>query len=332
VKAQPSGASDADSGVRIFLYDADGTDRNISLSDVAVAQLTDQQLLWIDISALQDLEPPSAALGLAAETVERISSSSYEAGLFVHDSYVHIVAIAAEQGPLGYEPLVLDCVVGSNWVLTAHQRPIGFLDHFDERIRDDSELGRINSHDFLAAILEEHVASYFAELGPIEAGLDRIDLNVITGRVNEETVLRQLIAMRLRITRLRRLLAPHRELFAVLTRTEFRVVSGAESTNDFERLTDLLERALQAMEVTREMILGSFEIYTTWTAHSATRVMKLLTVVSVTLLPPTLIASVMGMNSLPDTLMSSEVFWITASVMVCLAFGTITFARLREWL
>jgi Mg2+ and Co2+ transporter CorA len=49
------------------------------------------------------------------------------------------------------------------------------------------------------------------------------------------------------------------------------------------------------------MITGSFEIYTTWTAHGTNRVIKRLTIVSVALLPPTLLAGVMGMNSLPNS-------------------------------
>jgi hypothetical protein len=38
------------------------------------------------------------------------------------------------------------------------------------------------------------------------------------------------------------------------------------------------------------------------------------------------------MNSLPNTLAKGAVFWITTSAMVCLAFATLTFARVREWL
>jgi Mg2+ and Co2+ transporter CorA len=322
---------DADSGIRTFLYDADATDGNVSLRHIDVEQLTDRQLLWIDVSAFRDLQRAAVALGLAPETVGRISSTSAEPGLFVHDGYVHVIAVAPGKGEVGHEPVLLNCVVGPNWVLTAHQRPIDFLDHFDERIRGDSEFGRLNSHDFLAAILEEHVTSYFAELGPLEAELDRLDLKVMTGRVEEDALLRELVAMRMRLSRLRRLLVPHRELFAVLTRSEFRVLSGAESSVDFERLTELLERALQSMEVTREMIVGSFEIYTTWTAHGANKVMKLLTVVSVTLLPPTLLAGVMGMNSLPNALASSPVFWVTTTLMLGLGVATLAFARARDW-
>jgi Mg2+ and Co2+ transporter CorA len=86
------------------------------------------------------------------------------------------------------------------------------------------------------------------------------------------------------------------------------------------------------MESTREAIAGSFEIYTTRVAHGANKVMKLLTVVSVTLLMPTLLAGVMGMNSLPRSLASGPVFVFTIAAMLGLALGTLALARARSWI
>jgi Mg2+ and Co2+ transporter CorA len=63
------------------------------------------------------------------------------------------------------------------------------------------------------------------------------------------------------------------------------------------------------------MITGSFEIYTTWTAHGTNRVIKRLTIVSVALLPPTLRAGVMGMNSLPDIFVTGTAFWISIATI-----------------
>jgi magnesium transporter len=80
------------------------------------------------------------------------------------------------------------------------------------------------------------------------------------------------------------------------------------------------------------MIVSSFDTYTTWTAHETNKVMKLLTVASVTLLPPTLLASVMGMNSLPARLGTSTAFEITLSVMLVLVGTVLAMARRRSWI
>jgi magnesium transporter len=315
-----------------FLYDAESKDGHVSLENVPVDHLHEQQLLWIDISRDQDVAAIARNLALNAETVRAIRDPSPEPALFVHDDYVHVVVVAPAADTIPYAPEVLDCLVGPNWVLTVHSEAVEFLGRFDERIRGDSDLGKLDGHGFLAAILQEHVASYLAEIRPIETDLDRLDLRSMTGRIGEEALLRDLVRVRLRLAKLRRMLEPHRELFALLARSEFAVLSGSQAASDFEALNVLLERTLQSLESVREMIIGSFEIYTTWTAHGTNKVIKRLTVASVALLPPTLLAGVMGMNSLPRVLVTSTAFWVSTAAMACLALTVVTLAHVREWI
>jgi magnesium transporter len=315
-----------------FLYDAESKDGHVSLENVPVDHLHEQQLLWIDISRDQDVAAIARNLALNAETVRAIRDPSPEPALFVHDDYVHVVVVAPAADTIPYAPEVLDCLVGPNWVLTVHSEAVEFLERFDERIRGDSDLGKLDGHGLLAAILQEHVASYLAEIRPIETDLDRLDLRSMTGRIGEEALLRDLVRVRLRLAKLRRMLEPHRELFALLARSEFAVLSGSQAASDFEALNVLLERTLQSLESVREMIIGSFEIYTTWTAHGTNKVIKRLTVASVALLPPTLLAGVMGMNSLPRVLVTSTAFWVSTAAMACLALTVVTLARVREWI
>jgi magnesium transporter len=315
-----------------FLYDAESKDGHVSLENVPVDHLHEQQLLWIDISRDQDVAAIARNLALNAETVRAIRDPSPEPALFVHDDYVHVVVVAPAADTIPYAPEVLDCLVGPNWVLTVHSEAVEFLGRFDERIRGDSDLGKLDGHGFLAAVLQEHVASYLTEIRPIETDLDRLDLRSMTGRIGEEALLRDLVRVRLRLAKLRRMLEPHRELFALLARSEFAVLSGSQAAPDFEALNVLLERTLQSLESVREMIIGSFEIYTTWTAHGTNKVIKRLTVASVALLPPTLLAGVMGMNSLPRVLVTSTAFWVSTAAMACLALTVVTLARVREWI
>jgi Mg2+ and Co2+ transporter CorA len=222
--------------------------------------------------------------------------------------------------------------VGQNWILTVHHAPTDVLERFDERIRGDSTLGRLDAPALLATFLHEHVASYLRESEPFEVELDGLDLQVMTGRSDDDAVFRQLVALRRRLARLRRLLAPHRELFGLLARPDFEMLSGSDSMEAFALLSERTDQALERLETTREMIVSSFEIYTTWTAHGTNKVMKLLTVASVTMLPATLLASTMGMNSLPHGLTTPNAFVITMLAMACLLVAVLIVARKRGWL
>jgi magnesium transporter len=328
---QPSRRSDP-KGVRVFLYDADNDDRQLELDDIEVDKLVEHQLLWIDVSDLDAVERATERLGLTAGSVARITGASKRPELLFHDSYFHVVVVLARRTPLGYEPAALDCIVGENWILTVHHEPTEVLARFDERIRGDSPLGLLDAPALLATFLHEHVASYLRESEPFEIELDSLDLQVMTGRTDDDAVFKELVGLRRRLGRLRRLLAPHRELYGLLARPDFEMLSGSDSMEAFASLAERTEQALQQLETTREMIVSSFEIYTTWTAHGTNRVMKLLTVSSVALLPPTLVASIMGMNSLPHAFTVPQAFFLTVIAMLCLLVTVVTLARRRGWL
>ena len=318
--------------VRVFLYDAESRDHHLGLDEIDIDELTEHQLLWVDVSDLDSLDGAALRCDLASASVARITDGSTRPELFFHDSYFHLVVVLAERTPLGYEPVALHCIVGENWILTVHRKPTEILDRFDERIRGDTPLGGLDAPGLLAAFLDEHIASYLRESEPFELELDHLDFQVMAGRANDDAVIKQLVGLRQRIGRLRRLLAPHRELYGLLARPDFEMLSGSDSIEAFARLDQRTDQALQQLETTREMIVSSFDVYTTWTAHGTNKVMKVLTIVSVALLPSTLLASVMGMNSLPHALTVPGAFLGTMIAMCCLVIIVVGLARLRGWL
>jgi magnesium transporter len=243
-----------------------------------------------------------------------------------------VVVVSVARTPLGYEPRALDLLAGENWVLTVHDSPADFLERFDRHINGDSDLGRLDAPGLVSILLHEHVVTYLREIEPFELDLDRLDIEVMTGRGDDPAVFRELVALRRRLGVLRRLLAPHRELYGRLARLDFTMLSETDSSESFASLADHVEQTMQALESTREMIVSSFEIYTTWTAHATNRVMKVLTIASVTLLPPTLLASVMGMNSLPHSLISPAAFAVTIVLIVVLAASVLGSVRWRGWI
>jgi Mg2+ and Co2+ transporter CorA len=319
-------------GVRVFLYDGDNDDRELSLDDIEIDKLDRHELLWIDVSDFDSVERATESLGLTTDTVARVADEQKTAELFFHDSYFHVVVVIARRTPRGYEPAELHCIVGENWILTVHHAATDVLERFDERIRGDSPLGHLDAPALLSTFLHEHLAGYLRESEPFEVELDRLDLQIMAGRKDDEAVFKELVELRQRLARLRRLLAPHRELYGLLARRDFEMLSGSESMEAFALLDKRTDQALERLEATREMIVSSFEIYTTWTAHRTNKVIKLLTVSSVSLLPPTLLASVMGMNSLPHVLTLPGAFALTTLVMASLLLSVVGVARHRGWL
>jgi magnesium transporter len=100
----------------------------------------------------------------------------------------------------------------------------------------------------------------------------------------------------------------------------------------YQRLYARLEKAIESLDTAREMVLGSFEIFMTRTAQHTSNVVKVLTVVSVLLLPALVVAGIMGMNFRVGLFQKSVLFWVTIAGMATLAVTTLVVARWRGWI
>ena len=123
-----------------------------------------------------------------------------------------------------------------------------------------------------------------------------------------------------------------REVFAAFATPDFRTVVG-DDAEAFQASPSRFEGALQSVENSRDLLLGSFEVFMTRTSQRTNDTMKILTLVTVLLLPGALIAGLLGMNvSVPLSSDSPMSFWIVVVVIVLLAVVVLAVARARRWI
>jgi magnesium transporter len=92
-----------------------------------------------------------------------------------------------------------------------------------------------------------------------------------------------------------------------------------------ERIWDMLENykeVVEALEDTNESVIS----------HRVNDILRVLTGISVIVLPLTFIASLWGMNVGVPGEGDDTAFWILAGVMLALLVGMVTFFRRRGWL
>jgi magnesium transporter len=321
--------------MRAYLYDAEGVDRELTLDSLDPAALGAGQLLWVDLDASDPTELDAVArrLELEAETVELLGDPHRGPELLVHRDYFHVSVTEVQGPPQRYRPVLLDCVAGSNWVITSHHEPLEFPHSFDEHFRGDSNVGRFASADFVAALLNEQLLGYGRELGGLLRQIDRVEQLVLRDRIAEEVLLPELVGITRSIGQLRRLLAPHLEIFERLAQPNLsQLLPEASPEGLFSALVRRLERTLERLDTARQMVAGALDLYTTLVAHGTNKVIKLLTVASVTLLPPTLLANLMGMDSVPAALRGATAFWVSVGVMIALVTSSLVVAWRRNWL
>ena len=97
-------------------------------------------------------------------------------------------------------------------------------------------------------------------------------------------------------------------------------------------LNERLERAVEAVENLRDLLLGTFDIHMGRAAQDANDVMKVLTLLSAVLLPSVVLAGIMGMNFKLPFFDEANNFWVVVAAMVSFGFAIVIAARWRRWI
>jgi Mg2+ and Co2+ transporter CorA len=209
---------------------------------------------------------------------------------------------------------------------------VAVLRSLDDRIERDTTVGSIDGGAFVRAVLDSVVTSYFRAVDAIEDAVDDLDGRALRGRGGDEVLL-DLVALRRRIARLRRSLSDQREVFAALGAADFGAANEEDETGDYRAVVDRFENALRAVEETRDLLLGSFDVFMTRTAQRTNEIMKVLALATVLLLPGSLIAGLLGMNvDIPLPKDGPVGFWLVVVSIVILAVGVLVVARVRRWI
>ncbi|MGH2384862.1 MAG: CorA family divalent cation transporter, partial [Candidatus Limnocylindria bacterium] len=148
----------------------------------------------------------------------------------------------------------------------------------------------------------------------------------------EDDLLQELVQMRRRIARVRRIAGMHREVFAELERPDFLTDLQEREAKALDHVTERLERASEAVAHVREMLIGTFDVHMTRTAQRTNDIMRVLTWASVILLPSVVLAGIMGMNFNVPIFDNPALFFVVIGFMVVMAAVTLVAARWRGWL
>ncbi len=333
--AKSARAGGTDDRFRVRRFDADRTDVVLSFEEGIKTRPSNRQLLWIDIDGdlnadegkvLADRFKLDRATGIA---LERPGS---QALLALHGAYLHVRVSAEPNEKRLAETPWLDIVAGGNVVITHHEKPIRFLDDLNERINEDTSIGILDAPAMLGSLLNAAVTSYFRTVDAIEGVVDELDGRSLRdeggGRLLED-----LVTLRRRIARLRRLLTDQRGLFASLAGPDVAQLVGTEAAEALQAVSARFESALSAVEDSRDVLLGSFDVIMTRTGQRTNDVMKILALATVLLLPGSLIAGLLGMNvAVPLPKDDPASFWIVVVGVVLLAVVILSVARYRRWL
>jgi magnesium transporter len=224
----------------------------------------------------------------------------------------------------------LDMFVSERYLVTIHDEEFRSIDGPLNRAKADPRVVLDPGIDLLLhSILDSLVDAYMPILDHLQEQIDELEEKAVVDP--EPDLLPKIATQKRDLLNLRRIIGPQREVIAQLTRGEVPFIR--ESTRVYLRdVLDHLIRAVELIEIYRDLVVGARDIYLSSISNNLNRIMKTLTIITVITLPLNVITGFFGMNLEIPGLHSRPVFWIAVSVMAVSVTTLLVLFRRKNWL
>ena len=304
-----------------------------------VQELSANGLTWIHLDAptLEEAELLQRRFGWHPLDLEDVLSRRQRPKIdeYADDGYLFVVLHfpVYDKRVQRLNAAELDAFIGQDYLVTLPNVELLPVTRLFHRCHEDLELraqlfGKGSGY-LLYHVLDDLFDYCFPILDKIGHKLDAIE-DELEARRSEEIV-RDISDAKQEIIAYRKIIKPERATLRLLERHTQRFLPQDlelyfdDIVDAAERIWDLLDNykeVVEALEDTNESIISHRQQYR----------LQLLTVVSVILLPLTLIASIFGMNTHVPGQGGAEGFWVVVGLMVVLGIALLGVFRWRRWL
>ena len=319
--------------VRAWLYDAKGHDHEIAANAIDPKKITDEQLLWVDVDAARPRAVGTVFRQLGIVDAVRHRLADPERPLFL-DTYSDYVTLSVTLPPSRGRTSERACfVLGRGWLVSLHEDgPAPFVSAFRAQDKAETKIGQLTPGLLLASLLDWHLGTFFAEISAIGVRADALEESSLQ-RAAADDVMDKIVRNRRDIAALRRCLAAQRQIFYGLSRPDIALEAEDAAKREFIQLAARFERAVDEVERTRDVLVGSFELVTLIAAHQTNGLVRVLTFVTVVIGTSGAIAGLLGMNfEMPLFKTGMTGFLIVVGSLLTLSGAALVLARRRKWL
>jgi magnesium transporter len=229
----------------------------------------------------------------------------------------------------------LDIFVGPDFLITIPNQPLQPVEYLFERCRSKEELREQifsrGSGYLLYRIVDDSFDYCFPMLRKIGNKLDAVEEEIFSGRGEE--VVRDISNVKQEIINFRKVIRPQRPVLRDLETVKGRFLApDLDLEIYFDDIVDAHERIWDMLENYKEVIEALEDTNESVISHRVNDILRVLTAISVIILPLTFIASLWGMNVGVPGEGDREDFYVI--VGVCLVIGVVMtgYFRRRGWL
>lgn len=313
---------------------------NLDVEEIGAALRDRQGLVWVDFA---DEAPDSSepilreVLNFHPLAVDDALEKGHIPKVDDWGQYVYVVlhAVAFEQQsdePL--QTLELDAFLGRNFLVTHQTQALAAVDRVWTACQRDERHLRRGSARLLYRLADELVTDYMQAVEKIDEAIDQIEDQVFDDPT--PSMLERIFTLKRSLLRLRRVIAPQREVLNKLARGDYEVIAP-EDRVFFRDVYDHLMRLHDITESLRDLTGSALDTYLSVISNRMNGVMKTLTVITTLFMPVSFLAGFFGMNFfqpvLPmDAWTGRTMFALALAAMVGLPAGVYLWIRRRAWM
>ena len=305
---------------------------------MAIKKLTHGRVTWYnivqptpaDVEQLQELFPYIHPLNLEdlRSPMERPKIDEDENYLFV---VLHFPQFDTRQSLS--RPREVDLLVGRGYVITIHDGMLEPLIALYELCEEDESqrerlMGRGSNHAFYR-IIDMLVDYILPILRKVDYNIRRIEEDIFTD--DTRTIVRDISLVRRDVLALRRIIRQQVPIIEMLEQIDHPIIHE-DLEEYFGDIADHLHKARDIIDENYEIISNLADTVDTLASHRINEVMRILTVISVIMLPLTLVSSIYGMNVALPLGEHPNGFLFVSGLMLITAIIMLLYFRRRGWL
>src|SRR5919106_718252 len=302
-----------------------------------VEKIDAEGLTWVNIESPTALERGwlEEHYDFHALDLEDVLSRNQRPKIDTYDEYLFIVlhfpVFDRSVGRLGAGEL--DLFVGPGFLITIPNQPLQPVEYLFERCRAKEELREQlfsrGSGYLLYRLVDDSFDYCFPMLRKIGNKLDALEDDIFEGGRSEEVV-RDISNAKQEIINFRKVIRPQRPVLRDLEKVKQRyLATDLDLEIYFDDIVDAHERIWDMLENYKEVVDSLAETNESVISHRVNDILRVLTSISVIVLPLTLIASIWGMNvGVPGEGDRTD-FYVIVGAMLAMFAAMIAYFRSR---
>jgi magnesium transporter len=323
--------------ISVTSYDAQGYEFREDVEPEGLdACLEPGRVTWVNIDGLHDVQRIAAVgerFGLHPLTLEDIVHTDGRPKFEDHHDYLLLIlkSLFYREDDRSIVVDHVSIVVAGNVVLSFREAAEGLFEAV--RVRIEESRGRIRTlgADYLAyALADVVVDNYYPTLDAFRENIDRLDEALL--KRTRPGLLQEFQRLRREAAFLRRSITPAREVASEFERCDSPMI-GKQTRAYLRDLRDHAFSVVEAVDLFRELLTGTLEIYLSRESNRMNEIMKVLTIIATIFIPLTFLAGIYGMNfqHMPELSWrwAYPAFW---GVILVVAGALLIFFRRKFWL